>query len=449
MFKSIHRVWYILFAIYIILLIVANLIFPVTFDDDFAYAEIGNPFLLQWKEYLSWHGRYISHTLLRFILQSGFQDIIISIFGSLFPFIAYLHVNSNYYQDNNPKDVASFLILSSLLYAFIGVSWSTYGMTTFFMSNIFAQMTILLFLLPYRFVINNPSYTPNLFYLFIIGIIAGSIHEQGVIIIPLLGILALFLYLKKTPPPLWFFLGCGAYFVGNLFLFLAPSMLSDYRLTTYIDIANWEFLGKTYNWLELGYKRYWYSLLNWMLFVKNGSAFILSGGIYIVITLILMINNIKKEKTWTSPMTISSTIFFIASFAVIAAMMFSPLYYQANLNWGLIYLFIALIIAYRQYIQIHDKYYKLISKLVCSVVLFIYILCFFAWNHYRIEYNNVLTKIEIAKEQNLSEVIVPPFTQFAIPTPLGNIYPVYLQRTSTFYNRMAIYYNSPPIKVQQ
>lgn len=425
--KNIHKNWYILFTIYFVLLFVANLIFPVTFD---------------------WHGRYISHTLLRIILQSGFQDLIVALLGAIFPFLAYFFVSTSYLINYQKKDLYCFIMFSSLLYAFVQASWSIYGMTTYFMSNIFSQMVMLLFLYPYFKFIQNPDYKPHSAYLIIIGIIAGSMHEQGVIALPLLIIIAgIHIIIQKRKIPLWFMIGFCAYLGGTLLLFLAPSTLLENRLLTYGNAQNWEFRGQTYNWMDLGIKRYWYSLLNWLIFVKNGSAYFPSSFAYIIFWIYITYKNIK-EYSYKDPKVLCSIILMIASFGSVSAMMFSPLYYHANLNFGLIYLFIALTLAYRQYIENHHKHYKVLPRLACSIAGVIYILCFLSWNHYRIEYNHVVFKIEEAKEQNLSKVVVPAFTQLAIPTPFGNIYPVYLYRTPTFYYRMADYYQSPPIIAQ-
>lgn len=212
----------------------------------------------------------------------------------------------------------------------------------------------------------------------------------------------------------------------------------------YGNAQQWQFLGQTLNWVELGPIRYAYSLFH-HLFLAHG-AYIPNTLPYFIIIGILMYFVLKKVSLWNGRL-FQIFVFIAASLGMTVIMMFSPLYYEANLLFGIVFLFIALVMLIELFWELYPDN-KIIPLAIKSVILTAFIIfgiqCF-AWNHYRKEYNYVVELINEAKAAQKPEVKVPAFTQFAIKTPLGNIYPVYLQRTAVFYTRMAEYYQSSPI----
>lgn len=427
-----------------VLLLFSNLIFPIVYDDDFFYSAAGSPFALQWAQYLgNWHGRLISHIPLRLILQWGtpFTDIAVSLLALLFFITAYMQINPRFLFSNDSKDFHLFVILTVLLYAFIPVSCTAYGMTTFFMSNIFALTLVFIFLIPYSSLLRGKNINPKILPFF--AFIAGASHEQAVVILPLLTFLLIFLkWVQKREVPQWFYTGMACFFLGMLVILLSPSTFQKERLLGYGNAENWEFMGQYLNWINLGWKRYFYSLMNWMFFTKTGAAFVPNVWPYLIVFCILLTKLFYKNKA----LIFHSLFYFMGSWALIFVMMFSPLYYQANLIFGIVFMMISIVSLLANLAGV--SFLKKTTIIFSVLLLFIYTIQAFAWNYYRKEYNNVAVLIKKPKLEKASQVEVPAFTQFSISTPLGNIYPVYLQRTPTFYLRMAEYYQSPPIIVQ-
>lgn len=333
---------------------------------------IGNPFLLQWNEYLAWHGRLVSHILLRIILQlpGPVEELVFSGVILWVIITCYRAVNPQFIRNSGKHDFPLFILLFCLLFVFIPVSSTAYVMVTFFMSNIFA-----------------------------IGLIF--------------------------------------FFLGMLVILLSPG--SPTRIEKgYGNAQQWQFLGQTLNWVELGPIRYAYSLFH-HLFLAHG-AYIPNTLPYFIIIGILLYFVLKKVSLWNGRL-FRIFVFIAASLGMTVIMMFSPLYYEANLLFGMVFLFIALMMLIKLFWELYPDN-KIIPLAIKSVILAAFIIfgiqCF-AWNHYRKEYNHVVELINEAKASQKTEVKVLAFTQFAIKTPLGNIYPVYLQRTSIFYTRMAEY----------
>ncbi|MGL5253942.1 MAG: DUF6056 family protein [Brevinema sp.] len=449
--KTSYTNWTKLFLTILLVLLFSNIIFPITYDDDFAYSQLGNPFLLQWGEYISWHGRMITHSLARTILQWGFPytDIFASLFTIGFFFICCISVTSKFWIKEFSKEFPLILILLLVLYSFVPMSSTAYSQTVFFMSNFFAIGLVLLFLIPYANLISEKNIIFNKYQLVLIsisGFLAGAAHEQASAVLPLLILLWVYLRQRKQIIPSWFWIGIFFLIIGMFFIHLSPGSAS--RIISYARADQWDFMGKTIDWTSLGVKRYFYALFH-HLFLNKISAYIPNTIIYYLLIGFLYIKNAKKVGVAHSEM-VRAVFYLISSLGFTFIMMFSPLFYQANLIWGLVPLYISLFILARLFYQLYQPKLKALTlaKIMMAVFIVIWGVQVLAWNHYRKEYKQVVLLINKAKEQNLSEVIVPSFTQYTIKTPLGNILPVYLYRTDTFYTRMAEYYKISKITVE-
>ena len=432
------------------LIYLSNLFFPITFDDDFAYAAKGNPFLLQAQEFLNWHGRYITHTIGRLILQlrDPLANILTSLLGILFILVAYNTVQPNFLKQDNKKDPYLLLILSCLLLSCLVASWTGYTQTIFMVAYALSFILLLLFLSPYLQLIKNKEYSISPILIAFLGILAGNSYESSVATIPLLLLIALFLKYKKRVLPLWYWIGILGFLMGFSILMLSPG--NAIRLSGYGDPSNWEFMGNTYNWHTLGFQKYFYSLAK--IYLLGTYPWLIYGAPFFITFGLILRKNLLLEKDWTKPVHIIPIIFFIYSWGLVSVMMAAPLFHGGPLNFGLTFLYISMVMVINSHLELNPSALftvKRFAYFMVALALIIWLVMVPTWLHYRVEYNEIVDKINIAKQNNQSEIIVTPFTQYTIKTPFGNIIPVYLFTSDGFYNRMADYYEFEKITVDR
>ena len=380
----------------------SNLFFPITFDDDFAYAAEGNPFMLQAQEYFAFHGRYTTHTLGRLILQlrDPLTNILTTFLGILFIFVAYNTVQPNFLKQDNKKDPYLLLILSSLLLSCLVASWTGY--------------------------------------------------TQTIATIPLLLLIALFLKYKKRVLPFWYWIGIIGFLVGFTVLMATPVNWDNSRINGYGGGTNWEFAGQYLNWNDLGFKKYFYSLAKIYLFGEY--PWLIYSAPFCMIFILILRKNLLLEKDWTKPLHIIPIIFFIYSWGLVTVMMAAPMFHGGPLNFGLTFLYISVVMVINSHVELNPSALSAVKKFsyfMTALALIIWLVMVPTWLHYRTEYNEIVDKINIAKQNNQTEVIVKPFTQYVIKTPFGNIIPVYLFTSDGFYSRMAGYYDFEKITVDR
>ncbi len=434
------------------LIYLSNLFFPVTFDDDFAYATKGNPFILQAQEYFTFHGRYITHTIGRLILQlrDPLTDILTSLLGIVFIFVAYNTVQPNFVKQDNKKDPYLLLILSSLLLSCLVGSWTIYTQTMLTVSYTLSFIFLLLFLNVYFQFIRNKEYNISLTLVVLLGIIAGNTHEQSVAIVPLLLFITIFLKYKKRALPLWYWIGIIGFLVGFAILMATPINWDNSRMNSYGGGANWEFAGQYLNWNDLGFKKYFYSLAKIMWF--GDFPWLIYSAPFSMIFALTLRKNLLLEKDWTKALHVIPVLLFLFSWMAVGVMAAAPSFYGGPINFGLAFLYISIVMVINSHVELNPSALSLIKKFsyfMVALALVIWLVMVPTWLHYRTEYNELVDKINIAKQNNQSEIIVKPFTQYKIKTPFGNIIPVYLYTGDGFYNRMAIYYDFEKITVDR
>ncbi len=434
------------------LICLSNLFFPITFDDDFAYAAKGNPFLLQAQEYFTFHGRYITHTIGRLILQlrDPLTNILTSLLGILFIFVAYNTVQPNFLKQDNKKDPYLLLILSSLLLSCLVASWTGYTQTLFLVTYVFSFTLVLLFLTPYLQLIKEEQYNISPILIFLLGLLVGNTHEQIVATLPILLLIALFLKFKKRVLPLWYWIGILGFLVGFTILMATPVNWNNSRINGYGGGTNWEFAGQYLNWNDLGFKKYFYSLAK--IYLLGTYPWLIYGAPFFITFGLILRKNLLLEKDWTKPVHIIPIIFFIYSWGLVSVMMAAPLFHGGPLNFGLTFLYISMVMVINSHLELNPSALftvKRFAYFMVALALIIWLVMVPTWLHYRVEYNEIVDKINIAKQNNQSEIIVTPFTQYTIKTPFGNIIPVYLFTSDGFYNRMAGYYEFEKITVDR
>ena len=434
------------------LIYLSNLFFPVTFDDDFAYAAKGNPFMLQAQEYFTFHGRYITHTIGRLILQlrDPLTNILTSLLGILFIFVAYNTIQPNFLKQDNKKDPYLLLILSSLLLSCLVASWTGYTQTIFMVAYVLSCILLLLFLNPYLQLIKNKEYSISPVLIAFLGVLAGNSYESSIATLPLLLLIALFLKYKKRVLPLWYWIGIIGFLVGFSILIATPVNWDNSRINSYGGGTNWEFAGQYLNWNDLGFKKYFYSLAKIYLFGEY--PWLIYSAPFCIIFILILRKNLLLEKDWTKALHIIPIIFFLYSWGLVTVMMAAPMFHGGPLNFGLAFLYISVVMIINSHVELNPSALSNVKKFsyfMTALALIIWLVMVPTWLHYRTEYNEVVNKINIAKQNNQTEVIVKPFTQYTIKTPFGNIIPVYLFTGDGFYGRMAGYYDFEKITVDR
>ena len=183
--------------------------------------------MLQAQEYFSFHGRYITHTIGRLILQlrDPLTNMLTSLLGILFIFVAYNTIQPNFLKQDNKKDPYLLLILSSLLLSCLVASWTTYTQTLFLATYVFSFTLVLLFLSPYLQLIKNEAYTISPVLIAFLGVLAGNSYESSIATLPILLLIAFFLKYKKRVLPLWYWIGITGFLIGFIILIATPCKL--------------------------------------------------------------------------------------------------------------------------------------------------------------------------------------------------------------------------------
>ena len=108
---------------------------------------------------------------------------------------------------------------------------------------------------------------------------------------------------------------------------MSPGGLSEDRLIIYGDVLEWEFFGQTLNWLELGWKRYFYSL------AKVLWAWIPHCIGFVVFFITILILSIKKLKSFSFEL-VPSVFLFLLGQTIIIVMMFTPRFTSGPMALG-------------------------------------------------------------------------------------------------------------------
>lgn len=232
MLKLIRNNYYFSLVFMLIAIIIGcfNYLTPMA-ADDYCYAlgsidTLNDIFKTTLHEYFTWNSRFISLFLARFLLKcSNSINILLntSVFCSLL-MLAIVLVHGMQWKNK--------LSAVQLIFLF-GLFWFTvpaFGTVFFWRNGIanygFPLFFMLLFLVPYRFLIDNPLYSPSTFTKILHGIIsfpAGLSNENsGIIVFILAACVCFVLHKRGYKVPLWAKIGVGVALIGWLILILAP-----------------------------------------------------------------------------------------------------------------------------------------------------------------------------------------------------------------------------------
>ncbi len=417
-----------------IFLLVLSFVFPPYNSDSIRYAVPGNPFYLQYLDYIGdvsngafFHGRYITHVLLRMILM--LPEPFLTVFFSivlLFIIMVFADTFAPKWREDS-RFIYVYILFITLLFlsprhGFMAV-WVIHAHP---MSNFFTLALLFIFLKPFESILDSSSQKLNvpLFYLF--AVIVGSLHEQCVSIPFFLIFYYGYLRYKKYQIPSWYWGAILCFCIGLIFILLPSANPS--RTLGYGGGVNWEFLGNTYNWLEMGIEKYFFA------FVRH---FILGRYTWMVLPYCMMYFYLLKLLYKKNPQNIyiqKSIFYFILSWCYVGVMSASPVFAGGPEDTGMFIIYIALcMVLYQNILEgaISEKTMKRVSIGVGTVFGLIVWLQFTAHFDGSMKFREMRRELEHQYyDVGLKEVVVtkPIENYYKIPIFTFNAWTFYMHR---------------------
>ncbi len=350
-------------------------LFPMHWWDEFYFAEPGNPWLLQWEQFFVDHGRIWTHVLVRYALQLGYPYVYIMkalVIFTLF-FLSLKVIDPKSLEANKWHYgflLSVFLLINALL-----------PFTTFMMYYASDLLNISSYYLPAIMILLFMLYYLNIFQgkteikmpmFFFISFLAGASHEQAITLVPMMIIMYVLLKIKHIEIPKWYWLSLIPFFLGFAIIIFSPG--SSSRITSYAKAESWEFMGQTINWLDLGWKKYFYSFFrHTFLTVSNwhsGPGYIPSTWYIQVLIFIFILLNLKKYKSLLDNNVLFPILFWMLSWGTVVVMSASPMFHGNSVEFSKFFLYISLTGAIYYYLKDSSKKVLIIlSSLFCAIVL--------------------------------------------------------------------------------
>lgn len=322
-------------------------LFPIHFPHEFQYAEPGNPWILQWKEFLKWHGRFLTHIPMRYTLQLGYPYFYIFktiIIFSLF-FVGLRVIEPKIYQCNRLKYffLFSLFMLINCLFPFVSfMMYFGYDLAPLYTYYITAIFMILL--LQYYLNIFKNKTNINIPVFCFIAFLTGASHEQAIALIPLIILIYFLLKIKSIPIPRWYWLSVPFFLLGFSIIMFTPG--TNNRIILYAKAETWKFMGQTVNWLELGWQRYFYSLFRHIFITSDNwysyPGFLPSTWHLQLLIFIFTFFNVKKYQSWLDNRVLFPLLFWVLSWFTCLVMAVSPMYHSTPVEFGKFFMYIAL-----------------------------------------------------------------------------------------------------------
>ncbi len=410
-----------------VLVFILGLIFPVAYHDDSLYAlGINLPdfreggiytatqrsiFQQQFYEYLTWHGRFFTHILARIVLQNRFTaDLLYSFFVGLFLYASWKVVNLQNSPEIRQKQISLLWVMCLCLIMFFlmwGGIWFKMIRVVHFMSYRLTFTILLFFLIPYLRFFADDNKAPQMILFSVVSLIAGSTHEQCVVLIPILILTGIvYSYFLKKKLPSWYYIGIVFFFIGILTILLSPYTFSQDRLIGYGNATNWDFFGQKINWLELGWKKYFYSLA--IILYK----WLPHSVVWIVFFVVIFIK-LLKERKYFSYNLIPSIVLFVISQAIVVVLMFTPKTSVIPMGLGLDFLIVSCFSILSIYLNTINFDFKKYEKKIITTIIAITLITWTACIPFSVRYRlDLEQRIKIANEaikNNQSEVYIKAF----------------------------------------
>ena len=343
-------------------------LFPIHFPHEFQYAEPGNPWLLQWKEFLT----YIT---MRYTLQLGYPYFYV--FKTILIFILFYVslriIEPKIYQCNTIKFFLLFSLFMFINCLFPFVTFMMYfgydlaPLYTYYITAIF-----MILLMQYYLNIFKNETNINIPVFCLIASFTGTSNEQAVALLPMLLLIFILLKIKRITIPKWYWLPVPFFLLGFYIIMLSPGTKN--RIVLYAKAETWEFMGQTVNWLELGWKRYLYSLFRHIFITSDNwysyPGFVPSTWHLQILIFIFSFLNMEKYYSWLNNYVLFPLLFWALSWFTFIVTAANPLYYSIPVEFSQFFMYIALIGSIYYYLQdLNPKKLFRLSFILTIIVL--------------------------------------------------------------------------------
>ena len=362
---SMKKTFYTTLFIVFISMLILNFLTPLI-ADDFSYSfclggkrvqNLNDVFNYQIHHYFTWGGRSIVHGIAQTFLI--FPKYVFNIFNTiiyvLFTCLIYKHI------------VGKEKIYNPILYIFINLLlWfglPVFGQNVLWLigscNYLWGTTIVLLFLLPYRFTIDNDKASKSIIkaiIMFILGIIAGWTNENtAVAMIFLILLYGVYKVYFKSKLSIWNITGLIGAIVGFLAMILAPGN----------RIRSEQFVDKR-GIISIFYHR--------ILEITNNLANFMLPLIIILIVLSVIGyyfgNHRKKE-------LIKTIGYSLGSFIGVYSMLMSPSFPSRSWMGPIVFIIISIGMAYKS-INVKEKFIKTMIIFILPIILIIYIFSYVA-----------------------------------------------------------------------
>lgn len=417
--NKITKSWILTFAIFIVFFYFLAWLcpLPISGEDDYLHSMRGNPFLLQWQQYISLHGRYFTHVLLRITLQARepFMYLAKTIIVFFLFLISIHQINPYFWKQDSPLSFFSATLFLSFCLLMMGTTFYMFAYTEYtpIFSNFLSILFILWFFSYYRVLFDNNNQSISLPIFIVVSFFTGATHEQAAVLFPMIIIVYLLLRLKKISIPFWFWIGPIVFLLGYLIVILAPN--SADRIHTYANATEWQWInGTTIDWTALGWKRYLYSWVRHVFMTIDpywGPGYLPSTGpLHIVFFFFFYLVSRKVKNILALPLLIPA-LYYIFSWGLVSIMMFSPIFHNSSIDFCRFFLYIALMGIISSYVssyQLSKKIIKTCSFTLLSVLLIGISIQIPAYYSARNRYIQIRSIFEKAYKSGETSVIIPP-----------------------------------------
>ncbi|MGL4393909.1 MAG: DUF6056 family protein [Brevinema sp.] len=351
-------------------------LFPLHGWDEILYSKEGNPFVLQYQEFLNWHGRFFTHTLARMALQSHSSILVLS--KALITFFLF-YFSFKVIKPSMTRTITKQDFILVGFFFFINALFPTmtfmmyYGLETLPLFTYYIMAIFLLIFLQYYINLFQDKTTINLPIFLLIAFITGSLHEMVIAVIPFMILVYILLKINKKAIPSWFWLSLPFFLLGFSAILLSPG--NAVRLDTYVNTSQWEFFGQTINWTELGFKKYIYAFIRHAFYTTSrwysGPGFVPTSWYIQLLILLFNILNFRRIKNFFDPRILNSFLFFAFAWATVLVMSASPMYHSVPVEFSKFFLYLSLTIAFYYFIETKSIKLQTILATIFFLTVFI------------------------------------------------------------------------------
>lgn len=303
------------------------------------WAYVYNAAQLQWQEFQVWHGRLFTHIVYR--LAIGLPSFLpyffnaLALFGIFFTAAWAMFPNFLKGKDLMPLGLIVFmcsLLLNTLFTPFFFNN--PYYFSTIYSSAGASALLLFFFTIYFRIFTQHPL-QPKIWQIVLLGLAAGNSHETSAAGVPMMLIVFIILKAQKISLPPWFWWGFAAYLIGFSPLYIPKGSPREQSfLIQYANGTVWDFLGNTYNWFELGWKKYLFSFIRHVFLTpKGGYPGWLPSTWYIHLFFFIFWGlNLKKTKSLWAEAVLYPALLYVFSWGLVSVMMFSPMFHSNTVD---------------------------------------------------------------------------------------------------------------------